>query len=238
MAEPILWCKPGAAGDKNRRIPARRFNPETRQMEDVIDEDTGARLFEKVPQRAHIAGDYENPVLDPRGFWMHVLRHDGHVVRVKLTNAAADRDIDAPGARERKAKARYFGWIPVGNCPLALILAGGINPGQVAAKHILKDHACPPSSYSETNHCPHYVEEEKARKARHAAQQAKLAKSFQGDADKLIAAQQQQTGEIVTAIADALKGQPQQAAVTPETISAIVAATVQALKESEGKPKR
>ena len=237
MADPILWCYRGARGDANRRVPAKKFNPETRQMEDVFDEETGGRVFERVPQRPHVAGDYDNPELAKRGDWLHVLRHDGHVVRMKLTNAAADRDLDAPGARERRAKARHLGWIPVGHCPLVLLISRELQKGQLAARHLLEEQACQPGEYSETKPCRHYLVEEAARRARNLKEQTKLARKHQSEAEKMIAAQREQTGEIVTAITEAMKSS--QPTVSPDLISAVVAATVAALKEqTEAKPKR
>jgi hypothetical protein len=201
MSEPILWAD---AAKSQRRIPARRYNAAIGAMEDIFDDDTGERLYEKIPQRGHVGGDYERPVLG-KATWMHVLRHDGHVVRHKLTCAAADYDMSQLTSQERKAKARHFGWIPVGHCPIALVVSGEVKSGQLIAKDLRGiTTPCVHGTYGETKPCTHYLAEEAARKALQAKKQAASDKRMQPEAEKLIAAQQTQTKEIVAGIGDAL----------------------------------
>lgn len=202
MQEPILWANKAV-----RKIAAKRFNPETQVMEDVFHPETGQRVFERVPQRGHVAGDYDAPIPSKAPTWIHVLRHDGHEVRMKLTNAAADLDTDASFPRERRAKARYFGWIVVGTCPLAAVLAGDLQMGQLIAKEVRElptSAACPHGSYGEHRPCKHYLAEAAARKALQGKETARLEKSNRSEADKLISAQQEQTKEIVSGVAGAL----------------------------------
>lgn len=126
---------------------------------------------------------------------------------MKLTNAAADLDTDASFPRERRAKARYFGWINVGRCPLAAVIAGDLQKGQIIAKEVRDletSAACAHGSYGETRPCPHYLAESKARKALQAKETMRLEKSNRSEADKLITAQQEQTKEIVSGVAGAL----------------------------------
>jgi hypothetical protein len=202
MQEPILWANKAV-----RQIPAKRFNEATGDMEDVFNEETGRRVMEKIPQGCHVGGDYDNPVASNRRTWLHVLRHDGHVVRMKLTNAAADLDTDASFPRERRAKARYFGWLLVGSCPLAAVLAGDLQKGQIIAKEIRDlptNQACAHGSYGEFKPCQHYRAEEKARKALQAKESTRIEKANRSEADKLISAQQEQTKEIVSGVTGAL----------------------------------
>lgn len=202
MAEPILWAH---KAEKLRKIPARRWNPDSGKMEDAFDEETGERLYEKIPQRGHVAGDYDNPVPSRYNRWLHVLRHDGHVVRVPVTGAAADFDTSQLTTQERRAKARHFGWILVGSCPLALVETGEIQPGQLIAKNIRKEAMCKQGSYGPEQPCPHYLAEEAARKERQKKETVKREKVHQSEADKLVSAQAEQTKEIVGAITGALR---------------------------------
>ncbi|HUR48207.1 MAG TPA: hypothetical protein VMY88_01570 [Acidimicrobiales bacterium] len=201
MAEPILWAH---KAEKLRKIPARRWNPEAGAMEEAFDDDTGQPVYEKIPQRGHVAGDYDNPVPSPHARWLHVLRHDGHVVRVPLTCAAADLDGAQLTSQERRAKARHFGWIPVGSCPLAMVETGELKAGQLIAKAIRGQEMCKHGSYGPNKPCPHYIAEEAARKELQKKATAKREKAHQSEADKLVAAQADQTKEIVGAITDAL----------------------------------
>jgi hypothetical protein len=208
--EPVLWC---AAAKSQRTIPARRWNPETQQMESVIDIETGLPVIEKIPQRPH-DGDSppDKPTFANLRRWIHVLRHDGHVVRMPINMAAADVEgLDFVG-RERRAKARHYGWIPVGMCPLALLAAGDLRPQQLAMLGVaepetierkareLRVEACDPRKCGEVSPCPHYLQEEKARKERQNRRQAKINAAFQSEADKLLKGQQQQTSEIVAGV--------------------------------------
>ncbi len=199
MPEPILWANKAV-----RKIPVKQFNEASGQMEDVFDDETGARVFEKIPQRAHVGGDYDNPIPSKHVTWLHMLRHDGHEVRVKLTNAAADLDTDASFARERRAKARYFGWLLVGVCPLTQVAAGDVQKGQLMAKEIRDARPCERGACSEARPCAHYTAERQARRALQAKETSRLEKSNRSEAEKLISAQQEQTKEIVTGVAGEL----------------------------------
>ena len=203
MSEPILWADKAAP---LRRQPARRFNADTGQMEDAFDEETGQRLFEKIPQRGHVGGDADNPIASRHARWMHVLRHDGHVVRMVMTCAAADLDMASLWTQERRAKARFFGWIPVGQCPLAMLLTGDIQKGQLIAKENRGAAPCAHGSYGETKPCVHYRAEEAARKELQRKKTAQADKRNQSEADRLVASQADQTKEIVGAITEALGG--------------------------------
>lgn len=219
MGEPILWAHKAAA---TRTQVARKFNPESGQMEVVIDEDTGLPVREKVPQIGHEDGDYDKPKTDT-GIrrWMHVLRHDGHVVRAVVNMAAADTEGADFYGRVVRMKARALGWILVGRCPVAMRVSGQLRAHQIADLDVRKaERACERSS--EQQPCPHYLAEEAARKARHARTQERIAKAFKSDADKLIAAQKEATSDIVSGVAnvlaDAIKSvsQPQPAAPPPD----------------------
>lgn len=203
MPEPILWAH---KADRTRSIPARRWNPKTKQMEQAFDEDTGQPLREKIPQRGHNGkpGDYDNPELARIPRFIHVLRHDGHCTRIPITMAAADADGADFFGRFVQAKARHFGWIPVGHCPAAMLVAGLLRPQQVVSDEARKATPCAHGSYGENQHCPHFTMEDAARKERKRRLQAKTDKGFETEAQKVIKAQQQQTSEIVTGVGNSI----------------------------------
>lgn len=221
MAEPILWANKAGA---SRTKLVRKYDPETGKMEVVIDPVTEQPLREKIPQTAHRGGsDYDDPQLDKRiRAYLHVLTHAGNEVRMRINMGAADVEGADFYGRERTAKMRYFGWIRVGECPIAARVAGRLQKHQIVAKDLrdAKD-ACEAGTCSEDRPCRHYELERDARRARQAKAQAARDATMRTEAEKLIAAQKQQTTEIVTgvatAIGDALKSalQPQPPAPPP-----------------------
>jgi len=204
MAEPILWAH---AAESARKIPAKKFNPATGQVEQQFDPETGEPLFEKIPQRAHDGdSDYKKPALIRGVTWIEYLRHDGHVVRVKLTNGAAHLDTDTNYAKEKLAKARFFGWIRKGHCPLALVDMGEIKVNHIASESVRDGKRCAAGSFGEAKWCEHYIAEEAARKVRRQKAQAKRDLQTESAEQKLLRGQQEQTKEIVQGLADALRG--------------------------------
>jgi hypothetical protein len=216
MGEPILWSH--HAG-KTRTQVARVWNADAGEWEVAIDEDTGLPIREKIPQSGHEDGDYDKPNVDRNiNRAIHFLRHDGHVTRNVINMAAADIEgVDFVGKVVRQ-KARFLGWIPVGRCPIAMRQSGALKKHQIACKDLRDaEKAC--ESSSEKKPCPHYFQEEAARKTRQKATQAKKTAAMQTDADKMIAAQQAQTKDIVTGVAgvlaDAIKSLKEQAPADP-----------------------
>ena len=224
MAEPILWAH-RLHGDKaspNALKPvARRWNEDTGQVEDVIDPETGIPVREKVPARGH-NGDEDvrtaRMLNIPR--WVHVLRHDGHETRVPITMAAADLDGSDNYGKKIRAKARFFGWIPVGRCPIALLTAGELSPSKLACRDLQKvSTPCKHGTYGDLRPCPHYVLERDARVHRNNVLQGRIAKQHQSEADKLLKGQEAQTSAIVEQLA---KGNERFA----EQLAALVAAAL------------
>jgi hypothetical protein len=216
MAEPILWAHKAV-----RTRIAKRWNEATQQMEVSVDPDTGMPRRETIPQRAHDpSAGYNEPRTARMQRSIRVLQHCGSIVDVPLSTGAADVEGLEQVGRYMRAKAQYFGWIAVGTCPLRHVAAGTLRPQQIrdpelraqaeagTAKPCLGNHG-------EERWCPHFVAEEKARKATHGRVQAKDALAYQTEADKMIKAGQQQTKDIVqgvaTALADAVRAvaQPQ-----------------------------
>jgi hypothetical protein len=256
--EPVLWAH---KADRHRTLIAKVFNPATGQLEPVIDPDTGLPVREKVPQRAHDGNstNYDNPPLARMQRWMHVLRHDGHVVRMVINMAAADIEGADFVGRERRAKALFFGWIPVGMCPFAMLASGQLRPQQVVmlgggdqaqiedAARAARARACDPRTCSESRPCEHYIAEERARKDRQKRKQAKTDAGFQSEADRLLKGQEQQTEKIVTGVSEAMAkafasaGGMSPGALSPDQLAAVVAEavarTLAAHKPAEGERK-
>jgi hypothetical protein len=207
MAEPILWAHKAAA---TRTRVARRWNDATQKLEVVIDEDTGLPVRERIPQRAHeAASGYSDPRLSRHQRSLYVLQHDGTLIHIPLTMGAGDVDgLDHVG-KYMRAKARHFGWLPVGQCPIRAVAAGTVQPHQLRDAELRASvadgtaRACQ-GQHNEERWCPHFVAEEKARKEANARVQAKRAAANQSEADKLIRAGQQQTKDIVSGVATAL----------------------------------
>jgi hypothetical protein len=198
MAEPILWVNKAI-----RTQRAKVFNEKTNQVEVAFD-DRGRPLYEKIPQSAHVSGDYDNPVVSTTRTWLHLLRHDGNEVRVKLTCAAADLDTSQLTSQERRAKARYFGWIPVGMCPLAMIENGLLREGQLQAKELRGQLACPRNSYSEDRPCPHYLVERRARRLEQAKEAAYIEERNSGETRKVLREQRALNAELITGVSDVM----------------------------------
>lgn len=232
MADPIFWANQEIAR-ANRILPARRFNEETGVLEPVIDPVTRQPLMERVPQRGH-AGDSDpkSPRIETRiRRWMHVLRHDGIEARVPITTAAAPVEDSNYGAW-MGMKARHFGWIPIGQCPLALLLTGAIRVHHLVAVELQGEQACPHGTYGEQKACPHYLVERRARRALKAELQRRRDVETETMEQKALKAQQA-TAEGILELGRQLMGRPPEAPAAP-------AAPAQAApdKEPEGPPPR
>lgn len=189
MPDPIFWCNPEVA-KANRQIRAMRFNEETGEREPVIDRISRMPLMEKVPQRGHDGdSDPRSPRLARIRRWMHVLRHDGHEVRIALTNGAAPVE-DTRYDQFVTEKARYFGWLPIGQCPAAQLLAGTIQRQHIVDDKVRKAQPCPPGIYGEQKACPHYLAERRARRELRAAMQAERDRQTETMEAKALRAQQ------------------------------------------------
>jgi len=194
-----------------RRLRAERYNPETKKHEQLFDDETGEPLFEKVPQRGHVGEKYpsENPQKRPSNA-VHFLKHCGNEIRMNLVNAAAQLDPDTKHKQERLAKAKHFGWIRVGQCPLVLCMTGELQSSQLADKGMResviakKAKPCQHGEYSERTPCDHYFAERTARIERKNKIQGKRDRQFAPDAQKALEAQKSQTTEIATEVAKAV----------------------------------
>lgn len=187
--EPIFWTstRPG-------------YNKRDRERVSFVD---GEQRVERVPQRGH-QGDYENrrPARGVRS--VRVVRHEGHIIEMVVTNGAAHLDPHTEWGQYQFAKARFHGWFQLGSCPLARVAAGELSPSHFRAQSILKDRPCAPGTCSEKEPCKHALAEIEARRAAQAKANAELERKYAGAAERQIEAQREQTAALVEALTSAL----------------------------------
>lgn len=193
--EPILWVRPG-------------YRPPSR----VLPGPDGDPIVEKFPATAPPPEDH--PLHGrPVQRWDRMLSNDGNVYSVPWTGAAADYSVDeAKYGRLLKARMRTLGWFPYGACPLKLVVSGELNP-RFLSETVRESRPCPPGSHSPGRPCPHTVEEEAFRKARHTRREAKRAVAFKSEADRILEATKEQqaksaadTTDVVKQLAEMVKG--------------------------------
>ncbi len=189
MAEAILWGN--IAKRDHERIGER-----------------GRRIVEKVPQTATF-GESGSPTAAPTR-WRSVVDPYGNDVRVVITTAAADIDVDGPYARRMRQKWRFYGWYEKGLCPCALYLNGDLHENHFVSASVLAaakaQQACAPGSYSVRKPCAHSIEEMNARKVQNAEQTAQRMRGFKSESDRMIEANAKNSQEIVTGVAGAMAG--------------------------------
>lgn len=174
---------------------------------EIVRMEGGKRIVEKVPQRGH-QGDYDNRTIDPRSArsrWLHVCRDDGNWIRMVMTNAAAHVDSNEAWGQYQRAKARFFGWFPIGSCPLALISAGYFKPGQFVNQAMLEEQACKPGTYSEREPCPHCKAETEARRKQRTELEVERAKNWRDPTDRQIEAAREENAKLIAALTEARK---------------------------------
>jgi hypothetical protein len=178
------------------------YNDRDRQKVTFVD---GKRVVERVPQRGH-QGDYENrrPARGIRS--VDVVRHDGHRVHCCVTNGAAHLDDNTEWAQYMRAKWRYFGWYPIGSCPLALVLTGTMRKSHFVDQSLLSERPCEHGTFSVDKPCKHALAEWRARQKQQAAVMDEVEKNFRDPNEKIVDATREQTQAIVGAVTAALKG--------------------------------
>jgi hypothetical protein len=188
MAEPILW--------------ANRAQPKSIRME------RGRRIVERAPQTASY-GDHDSPSTAPKR-WRRVVDSYGNDIRVPVTTAAADVDVDGPYGRWQRRKWRHFGWFEHEQCPVALVFNDGLDRLHIVSDTVVAAiearNVCQPDQRIPGKACVHAEAEMVARRKLHAELEAERMKSFQSESDKLIAAHAKSTENIVSGVSNALAG--------------------------------
>lgn len=198
IREPIFWTStsPGYNDPDRRRV--------TRK--------DGELIIERVPQRGH-SGDHDwtdrRPAQGVR--YVDMVKSDGHIVAVVLTNAAAHMDPTTPYGQHIMAKGRFFGWFQPSACPCAIISNGSLKRDQFASPQVRNGTPCAPGTYSAKEPCPHAAAEIEARRAKHAAKEAEREANYKSKEDKILDGQREQTEALVAAqrqVAELLQTSP------------------------------
>lgn len=172
----------------------------------VLDED-GRRVQERLPALAHEGDDYYSPKIHPLARstrYIIVVRHDGHVVPLLLTNGSGHIDTNTEWAGYQRAKARHFGWFPLEECPVRLIKSGWLKPDLVLDQSLLTAKVCPKEGVPEHG-CKHGIAERNARRSQRRSEGEAVERSHAAKAqhEKRAIAEASATG-IGEALKDAL----------------------------------
>lgn len=189
--EPIYWLRVRPGGD----------NRADREITTVVN---GRKVVEKVPQRARMSDEAGQGQFGGQR-WIRVVRHDGHDVRVTMTNGAAHFDMNTSYAAQMRRKARFLGWIPIDACPVQKLLAGEMTEDHFVDKKLLTEQPCVRGSYSASKPCPHLIAERDARRVQNKADWDERAVSYKTEADKIIEAAQLQSKATVEGLTAGLR---------------------------------
>lgn len=224
--DPIMWVKSGHPGQF--RVPRVWDEKKGRYTRPV--DDFGQPLRERVPAKGFVGRDLTNMRPMPGVRAVSYLNGAGNIVEVVLSSGASLPARDDETKADRIRKQRYFGGIPVGACPCAEVFRGmpkmrliseearNGTPCTEALLGVDEDGQLQPP-------CPHFVAEEKARKAlqsgKNAEQNAKHrdADDKRADAMSLLAQSSAEQAKAITSLATALSPQPEPPAPAPAPAS-------------------
>jgi hypothetical protein len=211
MADPVLWLKTDKPYEGRFRR-ARVWDEVTKQFVTPVYErghaKAGRPVMERLPGVGFEGKDIHalRPMKGKRS--IEVLRSDGHVVHVSITNAAAHQpQEDRSCESDRRLKARFFSWIVLGTCPAMSLAAGELQPENVAtdARDVKKWSPCHPSDLGANKPpCPHFLAEMKARRAQRKDEAAATEKEYASEASKTTEALREMTTTVAEAVKAAL----------------------------------
>jgi hypothetical protein len=162
----------------------------------------GRKVTERLPQHGH-EGDYENKRKARGRRYIMVVRHEGFIVPLLLTNAAAHL-THGPYAQYQLNKGKHFGWYPEGACPCALFVAGELTADQAVSNEVKTGTPCEPGTHSAQKPCKHDLAERAARTKQWNEDQAEKMAAFQDREDKHAAQQRALNKELVLDVANAV----------------------------------
>lgn len=141
-------------------------------------DENGRRVQERKPALSHQGDDYDRPTVHPQAErrYVDVVTHDGNEVALLLTNAASHLDTNTEYAGYQRAKARYFGWFPLDECPVRLIKSRYLRRDLVVDPSLLTANVC--RGPVPASGCQHAIAERDARRARKRGEMAELDESF------------------------------------------------------------
>lgn len=204
--EPVCWANDvenGAPGSRTRWAYkwAKGEDGQWRRVPSLNSH--GEHLMERIPQAASIGTPIEGLKAANIRSHVRVLRHDGVIADVRITQGAA-HDPVAEGDESYKhymlgMKGRKLGWIPVGSCPGAMALSvddrgrEALPSGAILARSILDGNPCLPGQVGIRNPpCRHFVAEWDARLTAAANRSARDLEAFKTDEAKLLEQQAKQ----------------------------------------------
>lgn len=183
--EPIFWLS-----SKDKAYTGASRVVRDSDGEPVRDHDTGVVVRERVPARAPGAAErFET-----------VVRADGHVISMVLTNAAAQVDGDTSFKKYMREKQRHFGWFRLSVCPVLLFFTGQLSQYHIRDKRLLETQPCR-GQFTDARPCPHALAERDARQHKHAAGEVDRMRPYQAEADKILGEQQKMNRELVADVA-------------------------------------
>jgi hypothetical protein len=188
MADPVLWLKTDKPYEGRFRR-ARVWDEVTKQFVTPVYErghaKAGRPVMERLPGVGFEGKDIHalRPMKGKRS--IEVLRSDGHVVHVSITNAAAHQpQEDRSCESDRRLKARFFA---------------------TDAKDVKKWSPCHPSDLGANKPpCPHFLAEMKARRAQRKDEAAATEKEYASEASKTTEALREMTTTVAEAVKAAL----------------------------------
>lgn len=190
MADPVLWLKTDKPYEGRFRR-ARVWNEQTKSYDTPVYErghaKAGRPVMERLPGIGFIGEPNAARPMKTRRM-IEVLRADGHVVFVSVTNAAAhvpqeDRSCET----DRRLKCNHFSWIPLGTCPAALLATGVLRPEAIESdpKDVKKWTPCHPGDIGEGKPpCQHFQSELRARRAKRKDESALTEDQYASEAAK------------------------------------------------------
>jgi hypothetical protein len=178
--EPVMWVRSQHKGAFRR---PRVWDEKKQRYVQPVDE-FDRPLIERVPAKGYVGNDLANMRPMPGNRSVTFLRADGNIVDVPLTTGASLPVRENEYRSDRLRKARYFGWLPVGCCPLREVVKG-LSKQHLLAREAREGEPCPDHELGGENPpCPHYLAELKARRAKSVIENRKVNLSYKDDEAK------------------------------------------------------
>lgn len=185
MADACLWLREKTTPVRVRQ--ARTWDAARKAWVPMTD-DLGNPLRERIPAVGTVGEPYTGRPQAVRRF-VTMLRADGNEVSVALTAAAASIPGTDNSQRDYAlAKAKHFGWIEKGHCPLEEHQSDRVGFG--LPKLIAESNRAAARDNERCAHwgtspnaepCRHWLAEVEARRARRAKEESKRAESYKSD---------------------------------------------------------
>lgn len=185
MPDACLWLREKTTPVRTR--PARAWDAKAGAWVPVTD-DLGNPVRERIPAVGTVGEPYRGSPQPGRRF-ATFLRHDGAIISAPLTGAAAAMPgPDRSHSDYAMAKAKHFGWVEFGRCPLEEHQSdrtGFAMPKLIAASNREAAKANQRCAHwgvgPNPTPCAHWLAEVDARRARRKAEEDKRAESYKSE---------------------------------------------------------